>query len=41
VTPHNAAESDPQALTAFVLAQIERHERGLALEYVIDRKLGY
>jgi glyoxylate/hydroxypyruvate reductase A len=41
VTPHNAAESDPQALTAFVLAQIERHERGLALEHVIDRKLGY
>ncbi len=41
VTPHNAAQSDPQALVANVLAQIERHERGLPLEHVIDRKLGY
>lgn len=41
VTPHNAAQSDPQALVANVLAQIERHERGLPLEHMIDRKLGY
>ncbi len=41
VTPHNAAQSDPQALAAFVLAQIERDEQGLPLEHVIDRKLGY
>jgi glyoxylate/hydroxypyruvate reductase A len=41
VTPHNAAQSDPQALVVNVLAQIERHERGLPLDHVIDRKLGY
>jgi glyoxylate/hydroxypyruvate reductase A len=41
VTPHNAAQSDPRALTRYVLAQIERYERGLPLENVVDRKLGY
>jgi glyoxylate/hydroxypyruvate reductase A len=41
VTPHNAAESDPQALVANVLRQIERFERGLPLENMIDRRLGY
>ena len=41
ITPHNAAESDPQALAVNVLRQIERHERGLPLENVIDRGLGY
>jgi glyoxylate/hydroxypyruvate reductase A len=41
VTPHNAASSDPKALVKNVMNQIERFERGLALEYVIDRKLGY
>ena len=41
VTPHNAASSDPKALVKNVMNQIERFERGLALEHVIDRKLGY
>jgi glyoxylate/hydroxypyruvate reductase A len=41
VTPHNAAQSNPQALSKYVLGQIERFERGLPLENVIDRKLGY
>jgi glyoxylate/hydroxypyruvate reductase A len=41
VTPHNAAQSDPRALTKYVLAQIERDERGLPLENVIDRNFGY
>jgi len=41
VTPHNAASSDPKALTKNVMAQIERFEQGLALEHVVDRKLGY
>ncbi len=41
VTPHNAASSDPKALVKNVMNQIERCERGLALEHVIDRKLGY
>lgn len=41
VTPHNAADSEPQALTAYVLGQIDRHERGLPLENVVDRARGY
>ena len=41
VTPHNAAQSDPHALTKYVIAQIERDERGLPLENVVDRRLGY
>jgi glyoxylate/hydroxypyruvate reductase A len=41
ITPHNAAQSDPRALTKYVIAQIERDERGLPLENVVDRKLGY
>jgi glyoxylate/hydroxypyruvate reductase A len=41
MTPHNAAQSDPQALTKYVIAQIERDERGLPLENVVDRRLGY
>jgi glyoxylate/hydroxypyruvate reductase A len=41
VTPHNAAQSDPGALTKYVLTQIERHERGLPLENVVDRARGY
>jgi glyoxylate/hydroxypyruvate reductase A len=41
VTPHNAAESDPRALVTKVLDQIERFERGLPLDNVIDRRAGY
>src|SRR5205807_516780 len=41
ITPHNAAFSDPQALAAGVLRQIERFEAGLPLEHVIDRTRGY
>jgi glyoxylate/hydroxypyruvate reductase A len=41
VTPHNAAQSNPHALTKYVLGQIERFERGLPLENVIDRARGY
>ncbi|HLL26707.1 MAG TPA: glyoxylate/hydroxypyruvate reductase A [Xanthobacteraceae bacterium] len=41
VTPHNAASSDPRALVKNVIAQIERFERGLPLEHVVDRTLGY
>jgi glyoxylate/hydroxypyruvate reductase A len=41
VSPHNAAQSDPRALTRYVLAQIERDERGLPLENVVDRTRGY
>lgn len=41
VTPHNAAASDPRALVANVLRQIDRHEGGFPLEHVIDRAAGY
>jgi glyoxylate/hydroxypyruvate reductase len=41
MTPHNAASSDPKALVKNVMNQIERLEQGLALEHVVDRKLGY
>jgi glyoxylate/hydroxypyruvate reductase A len=41
ITPHNAAFSDPAALAANVLRQIERFEAGEPLEHVIDRDAGY
>jgi len=41
VTPHNAAQSDPRALTKYVLAQIDRLEGGEPLENVVDRTRGY
>jgi glyoxylate/hydroxypyruvate reductase len=41
VTPHNAAASDPRALVANVLRQIDRFEAGLPLEHVVDRAAGY
>jgi glyoxylate/hydroxypyruvate reductase A len=41
ITPHNAAASDPRALVDLILRQIERFERGLPLENVIDRAAGY
>jgi glyoxylate/hydroxypyruvate reductase A len=41
ITPHNAAQSDPKALTKYVLGQIERFERGLPLENVVNRERGY
>jgi glyoxylate/hydroxypyruvate reductase len=41
ITPHNAAVSDPRALAANVLRQIERFEQGLPLEHVVDRACGY
>ena len=41
ITPHNAAASDPRALVANMLRQIERLEAGLPLEHVIDRRFGY
>jgi glyoxylate/hydroxypyruvate reductase A len=41
ITPHNAAASDPGALVANVLRQIERCEASLPLEHVVDRAAGY
>src|SRR5499425_1422585 len=41
ITPHNAAFSDPHALAANVVRQIERFEAGAPLEHVVDRARGY
>jgi len=41
VTPHNAADTDPDAISLYVAAQIARHERGEPLQNVVDRRLGY
>ncbi len=41
ITPHAAAESEPEALARYVKRQIERFENGQALENVVDRVRGY
>ncbi|MCT8970844.1 2-hydroxyacid dehydrogenase [Microbaculum marinisediminis] len=41
VTPHVAAESDPDYLCTYILRQIENFEAGRPLENVVDRSLGY
>jgi glyoxylate/hydroxypyruvate reductase A len=41
ITPHNAAASHPRSLTVNVLRQMERFERGLPLENVVDLARGY
>jgi glyoxylate/hydroxypyruvate reductase A len=41
LTPHNAADTDPDEISKYVTRQIERFEAGGALENVVDRKRGY
>jgi glyoxylate/hydroxypyruvate reductase A len=41
LTPHNAADTDPDAISRYVAAQIARFEAGGALDNVVDRKRGY
>lgn len=41
VTPHNAADTDPTAIVAYVAAQIARFEAGEPLQNVVDLKRGY
>jgi glyoxylate/hydroxypyruvate reductase A len=41
LTPHNAADTDPDAISRYVAAQIERYEAGQPLENVVDLKRGY
>jgi glyoxylate/hydroxypyruvate reductase A len=41
VSPHNAADTDPDAISIYVAEQIACHERGEALRNVVDRRLGY
>ena len=41
LTPHNAADTDPDEISKYVARQIERFEAGGALENVVDRGRGY
>ncbi len=41
LTPHNAADTDPDEISKFVANQIERLEAGGALENVVDPARGY
>ncbi len=41
LTPHNAADTDPDEISKYVARQIERYEAGEALENVVDRGRGY
>jgi glyoxylate/hydroxypyruvate reductase A len=41
LTPHNAADTDPDEISKYVARQIERFEAGAALENVVDRNRGY
>ena len=41
VTPHNAGDISPQVFAASVIEQIERCERGLPLDNLVDRSRGY
>jgi glyoxylate/hydroxypyruvate reductase A len=41
LSPHNAADTDPDAISVYVAEQIARHERREPLQNVVDRKVGY
>jgi glyoxylate/hydroxypyruvate reductase A len=41
LTPHNAADTDPDEISKYVARQLERFEAGGALENVVDRTRGY
>jgi glyoxylate/hydroxypyruvate reductase len=41
LTPHNAADTDPDAISVYVAEQIAAFERGEKLINVVDRKAGY
>jgi len=41
LTPHNAADTDPDAISEYVAAQITQFEADGALENVVDRARGY
>jgi glyoxylate/hydroxypyruvate reductase A len=41
VTPHVAADSDPEALARYLMGQVRRFEAGEGLANVVDRAAGY
>jgi glyoxylate/hydroxypyruvate reductase A len=41
ISPHNAADTDPDHISRYVARQIERFEAGGKLDHVVDRAKGY
>jgi glyoxylate/hydroxypyruvate reductase len=41
ITPHCAADSDPETICAYVAGNIAKHQRGEKLENLVDRNRGY
>lgn len=41
ITPHNAADSDPESISRYVVSQIGAHRRGEPLRHVVNRARGY
>lgn len=41
LTPHAAADSDPETICHYVIEQIQRHQKGQELHNLVDRKQGY
>ena len=41
ITPHSAADSEPEAIARLISEQIARFERGAPLRHVVDRARGY
>jgi glyoxylate/hydroxypyruvate reductase len=41
ITPHAAADSDPETICKYVSEQIQRHQQGLNLNNLVDRQRGY
>ncbi|ESR25547.1 2-hydroxyacid dehydrogenase [Lutibaculum baratangense] len=41
ITPHVAAESDPEDIAAYVVRQIRRHQAGEPLQNLVDLERGY
>src|SRR5882757_6849578 len=41
LSPHNAADTDPDAISVYVAEQIAAFDRGEPLANVVDRKIGY
>ncbi|MGE0514848.1 MAG: glyoxylate/hydroxypyruvate reductase A, partial [Hyphomicrobiaceae bacterium] len=41
VTPHNAADSDAETISDYIVTQIKSYEAGEPLENVVDRARGY
>ena len=41
ISPHNAADTDPDSIASYVAAQILGFEAGRPLQNVVDRQRGY